>query len=220
MTVAEGLALFLLASIATAIECLVRYAGFRGWVRWGPRTWLHITINGVVAVGVLALLRTYGLEVGSNSELATRSAQVAGAGFVALAVLRSASFARRIQTEVELPEQLTSVSGVVESARHLLSFLVNRADQEMRERFDSFLTQQAQPLLNGWTYVDHGVHIGAMCQELAVIEEAESALFAERLKGIDNLDLPDQAKALLLIRMCVRFTGQQTAKTAIETIVQ
>ncbi len=90
----------------------------------------------------------------------------------------------------------------------------------MRERFDSYLTEQAQPLLDGWTYVDHGVHIGAMCQELAVIEEAESALFAERLKGIENLGLPDQAKALLLIRMCVRFTGQQTAKTAIEAIVQ
>ncbi len=177
-------------------------------------------MNGLAAVGVLGLLRAFGLEVGPDSALGQRTAQVGGAGFGALAVLRSATFARRIETDANIPDELSSVSGVVESARHLLSFLVNSADHEMRQRFDSYLTERAQPFVVGWTYAEHGDHIGAMCQELAAMEVEESTAFRNRLEGIDELDLPDAAKALLLVRMCVRFAGEQTTRTAIQTILQ
>lgn len=220
MTAVEVVALFLLASSATAIECLVRYAAFRGRVRWGPKCWLHIVVNGAAAVGVLWLLRTFGLEVGSDSEVTQRTAQVAGAGFGALAILRSATFARRIEADAELPDQLASVSGVVESARHLLAFLVTRADEEMRERFDTYLTNQAQPLLDGWTYANNGNHIGALCRQLAAMEDKDSAAFSKKLKEIEKMDLPDAGKALLMVRICIRFAGAVPVSTAIDTITK
>lgn len=219
MNPAEGVALFILASVATAIESLVRYASFRGRIRWGIRCWLHLLVNGLAAVGLLALLRALGLEAAGDSQVTQRTAQVAGAGLGALAILRTATFARRIEADADLPEELSGVAGVVESARHLLAFLVARADQEMRDRFDSYLTATATPLLTGWTYQDHGSHIGAMCGQLATLEEVDRAVFTKKLKEINKISLPDQSKALLLIRQCVRFGNEDSVRAAINAVV-
>jgi len=194
-------------------EFVARYQNTKD-VFWRCRWfWYYPVLNGIVAAGALVLLRVAGPDVTQKSQQALRFTQLGAAGVGSLTVLRASSFASRVRAPVD-PDP--AASGVTRSTQAVLGYAVRRADLQVRDKLNDYLTEAARPYSTGWTFEDSGEEVATTCAGLIMLPQDEQDAFAARVREIRAMAVGSSAKTLLLARACVLFTNPQTLATAIQ----
>lgn len=207
-----------LAAAVTVGELWVRYERFRGRIGWTRSCFAYVLLNALGAVAVLLVLR---LQVETEDVSGARQAgQALTAAAGGLAVTRAVHLAKRIETERDLRSELGQTQPLAATAQQVLAGVVRRADRDMQAKYDSWLTDVARPLTNGWSYAEYGQHLVALCvNTFTALTSEEQEEFRETAARIDAMDAPDGGKRLMVVRQCLRFTDRACVSTALEVLI-
>jgi len=186
-------------------ELISRYRNHQGapWrCRW---VWIYLLVNGGAGFVAYFTLQAFGWRPTSSSQGA-HVAQIVTAGVSAVAILRAATFAS--------PHGHTSTGRRFDS---LLAAFLTKADSQVNDAFDEYLTAEAVALMKGISYQAASEILPRYCiQSRSFDDEASVLHLGKQVGAIAALELPDEASAILLGRELVRFTGKRAARRSVQ----
>ncbi|MDQ6949057.1 MAG: hypothetical protein M3256_23050 [Actinomycetota bacterium] len=146
------------------------------------------------------------------------------ASLAGLAVMRAGSFGEKLETNQLTDEAKDGLQAfdraVGQTLTRLLSFLVDKSDEDVRERHDQWLNLTTQEML-AITRVSPSL----VLDELADAIKADQNFDSERAARFDRIvsetkksNLSPKQKARILLKRSIDFAGRNATKRALELL--
>ncbi len=211
-TALAALAACLIGGVVGATELLSRYRDEPIRVLWTRPALFYVAVNALSSAGALLAIRTFGWTFGVTSqavgEAVVRVWEVLVAGFGAMALFRSSLFTVRVGDQ-----------DVAVGPHRVLQIILGVLDRAIDRRRGEERSGAVVRIMEEVSFAKAQTALPTYCLKLLQnVPSEEQEELGNKVSDIEELDLDDRIKALMLGLAVMNVAGEEVLKAGVEAL--